>query len=41
LAELLRSLTREKLLVMAEQARTLAKPDATRRVAQICMDVVR
>jgi UDP-N-acetylglucosamine--N-acetylmuramyl-(pentapeptide) pyrophosphoryl-undecaprenol N-acetylglucosamine transferase len=41
LAELLRSLTREKLLVMAEQARTLAKPDATRSVAQICMDVAR
>jgi UDP-N-acetylglucosamine--N-acetylmuramyl-(pentapeptide) pyrophosphoryl-undecaprenol N-acetylglucosamine transferase len=41
LAELLRGLTREKLLVMATQARTLAKPDATHAVAQACMDIAR
>ena len=41
LAELLRGLTREKLLVMAQQARTLARPDATRAVAQVCMDIAK
>ncbi len=38
LAALLREFTREKLLVMAEKARALAKPDATRRVAAVCME---
>ena len=41
LAGLLRDLTRDKLLVMAQKARALARPDATRDVAQICMDVAR
>ena len=41
LASLLGELTREKLAAMAEQARALAKPDATRAVAQACMEVAR
>lgn len=41
LADLLRGLTREKLLVMATQARTLAKPDATRDVADVCVEVAK
>lgn len=36
LAQLLRELTREKLLAMAQAARGLAKPDAVRQVAQVC-----
>lgn len=36
LAELLSELTRERLLAMAEKARALAKPDATRIVADAC-----
>ncbi len=36
LAALLKNLTREKLLAMANAARKLAMPDATRTVAQIC-----
>lgn len=36
LAQLLRELDREKLLAMAQAARSLAKPDATRHVAQVC-----
>ncbi|MFH0934367.1 MAG: undecaprenyldiphospho-muramoylpentapeptide beta-N-acetylglucosaminyltransferase [Pseudomonadota bacterium] len=36
LAQLLRGLTREKLLAMAQAARSLAKPDATQQVAQVC-----
>lgn len=36
LAELLRSMTRERLLDMALRARELAKPDATRIVAEAC-----
>lgn len=39
LAQLLREFTREKLLAMAQQARALAKPDATRRVADVCMEL--
>jgi len=35
LAELLRSLTRDRLLTMAQTARKLARPDATERVADI------
>ncbi|MBC7945113.1 MAG: UDP-N-acetylglucosamine--N-acetylmuramyl-(pentapeptide) pyrophosphoryl-undecaprenol N-acetylglucosamine transferase, partial [Burkholderiales bacterium] len=46
LADLLLSLTdenftREKLLDMARRARELAKPDATRLVAEACMEVAR
>lgn len=39
LAQLLREFTREKLLVMAEKARALAKPDATAQVVQACMEL--
>ena len=38
---LLRTLTREQLLQMAEKARALAKPDATAVVARICMEMAR
>ena len=41
LAELLRGLTRERLLDMAEKARALGKPDATAAVAQACMELAR
>ena len=36
LADLLRGFTRETLLVMAQQARSVAKPEATRIVADEC-----
>ena len=39
LALLLRELTREKLLAMAQQARSVAKSDAAQRVAQICAEL--
>jgi UDP-N-acetylglucosamine--N-acetylmuramyl-(pentapeptide) pyrophosphoryl-undecaprenol N-acetylglucosamine transferase len=39
LAQLLRDLSREKLLEMAQAARRLAKPDATAQVAKICMEL--
>lgn len=35
-AQLLETLTREQLQAMAQQARTLAKPDAAAAVAQVC-----
>ncbi|MDN5882742.1 MAG: undecaprenyldiphospho-muramoylpentapeptide beta-N-acetylglucosaminyltransferase [Nitrosospira sp.] len=41
LAELLMGLTRENLLEMAMRARQLAKPDATRLVAETCMAMIR
>ena len=41
LAELLRGLTRERLLEMAEKARALGKPDATEAVARACMELAR
>jgi UDP-N-acetylglucosamine--N-acetylmuramyl-(pentapeptide) pyrophosphoryl-undecaprenol N-acetylglucosamine transferase len=41
LAALLRSLTRGKLAAMAAAARGLGKPDATRRCADLCMEVAR
>ena len=41
LAALLRELTREKLAAMAEKARALAKPEATRAVAEVCMEIAR
>jgi len=41
LAGLLRELTREKLAAMAEKARTLARPEATRAVAEVCMEVAK
>ncbi len=39
LAQLLRELTREKLLALAQAARSLAKPNATAQVAKICMEL--
>jgi UDP-N-acetylglucosamine--N-acetylmuramyl-(pentapeptide) pyrophosphoryl-undecaprenol N-acetylglucosamine transferase len=36
LAQLLRGFSREKLLAMAQAARSLAKPHATQAVAQVC-----
>jgi UDP-N-acetylglucosamine--N-acetylmuramyl-(pentapeptide) pyrophosphoryl-undecaprenol N-acetylglucosamine transferase len=39
LADLLRGLTREHLLEMAEKARALGKPDATEAVARVCMEL--
>ena len=41
LAEALRGLTRARLLEMAEKARALGKPDATRAVAEACMELAR
>jgi UDP-N-acetylglucosamine--N-acetylmuramyl-(pentapeptide) pyrophosphoryl-undecaprenol N-acetylglucosamine transferase len=41
LAGLLQDMNREKLLAMALQARLLAKPDAARRVADVCEEVAR
>jgi len=38
LAQLMCGLTREKLLEIANRARALAKPDATRLVAEACME---
>lgn len=40
LADLLMGFTREKLLEMAMKARELAKPDATRLVAEACMEMI-
>ena len=40
LADLVRRLTRERLLEMAEKARALGKPDATEAVARACMELV-
>jgi UDP-N-acetylglucosamine--N-acetylmuramyl-(pentapeptide) pyrophosphoryl-undecaprenol N-acetylglucosamine transferase len=39
LAELLRGMSRERLLDMATKARTLGRPDATRTVAEACMEL--
>jgi len=39
LARLLGEFTREKLLVMAQAARAAGKPDATRAVAEVCMEL--
>jgi len=41
LAGLLRELTRGKLAAMAGKARALAKPEATRAVAEVCMEVAK
>jgi UDP-N-acetylglucosamine--N-acetylmuramyl-(pentapeptide) pyrophosphoryl-undecaprenol N-acetylglucosamine transferase len=41
LAALLRELTRERLAAMADKARTLAKPEATRAVAEACMEAAK
>ena len=39
LAGLLRGLTRERLLDMAEKSRALGKPDATEAVARVCVEL--
>ncbi len=39
LADLLAGFTREKLLAMARKARELARPDAARRVADVCAEL--
>jgi UDP-N-acetylglucosamine--N-acetylmuramyl-(pentapeptide) pyrophosphoryl-undecaprenol N-acetylglucosamine transferase len=39
LADVLAGYTREGLLAMARAARTAAKPDATRAVAEVCMEL--
>jgi UDP-N-acetylglucosamine--N-acetylmuramyl-(pentapeptide) pyrophosphoryl-undecaprenol N-acetylglucosamine transferase len=39
LAEVLGSLTRERLAGMATKARALGRPDATRRCAEVCMEL--
>jgi UDP-N-acetylglucosamine--N-acetylmuramyl-(pentapeptide) pyrophosphoryl-undecaprenol N-acetylglucosamine transferase len=36
---LLHGFTREELLGMAQQARSLGKPEATRTVAEACMEL--
>ena len=41
LAGLLASLTRDRLAAMAQNARALAKPDAAREVASICMELAK
>jgi UDP-N-acetylglucosamine--N-acetylmuramyl-(pentapeptide) pyrophosphoryl-undecaprenol N-acetylglucosamine transferase len=41
LADTLRGLTRQRLLGMAGKARALGKPDATRAVAEACMELAR
>ena len=40
LAQLLREMSREKLLAMAQAARSLAKPEATQTVANVCKELV-
>jgi UDP-N-acetylglucosamine--N-acetylmuramyl-(pentapeptide) pyrophosphoryl-undecaprenol N-acetylglucosamine transferase len=39
LAQLMRDLNRDKLSLMAQLARKLAKPDATQTVAKVCMEL--
>ena len=39
LAEILRGLDRDRLAGMARKARVLGKPDATRRCAEVCMEL--
>ena len=39
LADVLGGLTRERLLAMAQSARAAGRPEATRSVAQACMDL--
>jgi len=41
LAEVVRGLTRERLLGMAERARALGQPDAARAVAEACVELAR
>ncbi|MGZ5105771.1 MAG: undecaprenyldiphospho-muramoylpentapeptide beta-N-acetylglucosaminyltransferase, partial [Usitatibacter sp.] len=39
LADLLRGLDRDRLAALARNARALGKPDATRRCAELCMEL--
>jgi UDP-N-acetylglucosamine--N-acetylmuramyl-(pentapeptide) pyrophosphoryl-undecaprenol N-acetylglucosamine transferase len=39
LAKLLREMSRERLLVMAQAARKLAKPEATQAVVKVCQEL--
>jgi UDP-N-acetylglucosamine--N-acetylmuramyl-(pentapeptide) pyrophosphoryl-undecaprenol N-acetylglucosamine transferase len=39
LAEVFSTFTRERLLAMAQAARSAGKPEATRSVAQVCMEL--
>lgn len=39
LAEVVAGMTRERLLAMAQQARAVGKPEATRVVAKVCMEL--
>jgi UDP-N-acetylglucosamine--N-acetylmuramyl-(pentapeptide) pyrophosphoryl-undecaprenol N-acetylglucosamine transferase len=39
LAEVISGLTRERLVGMAQAARAVGKPEATRAVAQVCMEL--
>jgi len=39
LAQIIAEFTREKLVDMASRARSMGKPDATRRLAQVCMEL--
>jgi UDP-N-acetylglucosamine--N-acetylmuramyl-(pentapeptide) pyrophosphoryl-undecaprenol N-acetylglucosamine transferase len=39
LADVLSGLTRERLLAMAQAARTAGRPEATRAVAQACVEL--
>ena len=39
LSELLAGFTRERLLAMARAARAAGKPEATRAVAEVCMEL--
>ena len=41
LADLLRGLDRPRLLELAQRARSLAKPEATQRVAEACMELAK
>ena len=41
LAKLLQSLSRPQLLTMAQAARALAKPDAAKRVAEVCTELAK
>jgi UDP-N-acetylglucosamine--N-acetylmuramyl-(pentapeptide) pyrophosphoryl-undecaprenol N-acetylglucosamine transferase len=41
LADLLRGMTRERALEMAQAARAAAQPAATRRVAEVCAEVAK
>jgi len=41
LADILKNLNRETCLNMAQKARALGKPDATKNVAQVCKELAK